>query len=69
MDKNAFLEPEFQFDVPARSFCESERLIGAMLSISENLKSKGQRPIYLGPNMGKISVGSITSLKFIRWQY
>ena len=43
MGKNAVLNPLPMLDVPGRSFCESERLSGAILSISENLRSKCQR--------------------------
>ena len=41
--QNAVFEPKLHFNVAGRSFCRSERLIGAMLNISENLSSKSQR--------------------------
>ena len=44
MGKNSVLEPLLYFNVPYRNVCQSNRLIGTVLSIFENLRSKGWRP-------------------------
>ena len=43
MGKNSALEPQLHSDVPGSNFGNGKELIGAVLSFSENLRSKGQR--------------------------
>ena len=40
MRKMQFLEPQLCSNTPGGNFCESEKLIGGLSSISENLRSK-----------------------------
>ena len=40
--KSTVLEPQLHSDIPDRNFCHSERLTGAVFSIFENLRVKGQ---------------------------
>ena len=42
MGKITVLESELHLNLQDRNFCHSKRLIGAVLSISENLRVKGQ---------------------------
>ena len=69
MAKNTVLEPQFYSNIPDRNFHQRKRLVGPVLSISENLRSKGQRPSSPHDHIwAKLSFGSITPLKCIQWQ-
>ena len=45
MGINAVLEPSLYLKVPGSNFCQLKTVIGAVLSIAENLRSKGQRSL------------------------
>ena len=44
MDQNTVLEPYLHSNIPYRNRCKWKRLTGSVLSISEDLTSRGQRP-------------------------
>ena len=54
MGRNAVLALSFHSNVPDRNFCQSIRLIGAELSISENIRSKVM--VTTSPNVDKNTV-------------
>ena len=41
--KNAVLEPQLHSNILGSNICASKNLAGGLLSISENLRSKGQK--------------------------
>ena len=70
MVKTTVLEPQLYSDVPDRYFCQSERLIGAVLSFSENLRSEGQRPTSPHDQIwAKLQFLIYTSIQCTRWQF
>ena len=71
--KTTVLEPQLHSNVADRNSCQSERLTGAVLSISENVRSKGQRQSFphdqiwaklvLDPELHSVEVAHIVNQK------
>ena len=67
MSINAVLEPQLHSDIPGRNFCQSIGLTGAILSISENLRSKGLTKDWQNDSFGSIPP-YIPSGNFCHWK-
>ena len=69
MVKTSVLEPQLHSDVPVRNFCQSKRHFRAVWSISEHLRSKGQRlSSPYNQRWGKLQFLFNNCIQCTRWQ-